>query len=295
MKQVFLKNRNKGKNKSFGGVIHLNRSNCLSMKMAWLFMLLLFPLLAQCQGKVETKATQVKTLVWADEFNYNGLPDSTKWNFQVGKSRVNNEPQWYTKDPKNIQVAKGMLTITCRIENVEGQNRYTSARINTRGKYECTYGRIEARAKLPKGRGVWPAFWTLGLTRGWPACGEIDIMEYWGHNPNTIASNVHTRDYNHTKGTGRGDKIVYQDPWKDFHIYAVEWYSDRLDFFLDDSLFFSCKSKGEGIGEWPFNAPQYIILNFALSNNWKPGEPGIDDSIFPQEFIVDYVRVYELK
>lgn len=295
MKQEFSKIRIEGEKESFGEVINLMTSNYIGVKVAFLGIFLFLPILAQCQTKAETKPAQVKTLVWSEEFNYNGLPDSTKWNIQVGKSRVNNEPQWYTRDPKNLQVANGMLTISCLIENVEGQNRYTSGRINSRGKYEYTMGRIEARAKLPKGRGVWPAFWTLGLTGGWPACGEIDIMEYWGHNPNTIASNVHTRDYNHTKGTGRGGKIVFENPFDDFHIYAVEWFADRMDFYFDDTLFYSCKSKGEGIGEWPFNAPQYIILNFALSNNWKPGEPGIDDTIFPQKFIVDYVRVYSLK
>lgn len=281
MKQVFIKNKG-------------NDKFIVSVKMPFLFMLLLFSFLAQGQSKIETKPAQTKTLVWSDEFNYNGMPDSTKWNFQVGKSRSNNEPQWYTRDPKNIQVANGNLTITCRIENVEGEQRYTSARINTRGKYTTTMGRIEARAKVPTGRGSWPAFWTLGLTGGWPACGEIDIMEYWGHDPNTMASNVHTRDYNHTKGTGRGGKITFDKPYNDFHIYAVEWYADRMDFYFDDKMFFSCKSKGEGIGEWPFNAPQYLILNLALWTNFPAGQPGIDNSIFPLEFIVDYVRVYTL-
>ena len=254
------------------------------------FFIFLLPVSVSGQSSQE----RIKKLLWSDEFDYKGLPDSTKWNFQVGKARANNEPQWYTKNLKNVEVADGNLTITVLKEEIEGEKRYTSARINTRGKYEFTYGRIEARAKLPKGRGVWPAFWTLGLTGGWPACGEIDIMEYWGHDANTVASNVHTRDYNHTKGTGRGGKTVYQDPWKDFHIYAVEWYPERMDFYIDDNMFWSCKTKGEGIGEWPFNAPQYMILNLALWNNWG-GQPGIDDSIFPQKFIVDYVRVYELK
>ncbi len=244
------------------------------------------------QGQTDQK--KVKNLIWSDEFDYQGLPDSAKWNYIVGKSRVNNEPQWYTRDLKNMKVANGKLTITVRQEEINGEKRYTSGRIDTRGKFQTTYGRIEARAKLPKGRGVWPAFWMLGMSGRWPACGEIDIMEYWGHDANTIASNVHTADYNHTKGTGRGGKTTYENPFNDFHIYAVEWYSDRLDFFMDDNLFYSCKTKGEGPGEWPFNAPEFIIVNLALWNNWN-GQPGIDDSIFPQEFIVDYVRVYELK
>lgn len=242
-------------------------------------------------GQVPKKSMK---LIWSDEFNYKGLPNENDWNFEVGKARANNEPQWYTKELRNAEVAKGKLTITVLQEDVNGEKRYTSARINTRKKHEFTYGRIEARAKLPQGRGVWPAFWTLGLTGGWPACGEIDIMEYWGHDPNTLASNVHTKDYNHTKGTGRGGKTQLVDPWKAFHIFAVEWHPDRMDFFVDDNMFWSCKSKGEGPGEWPFDAPQYLILNLALWNNWN-GQPGIDDSIFPQKFIIDYVRVYEFK
>jgi len=226
-------------------------SECL--KLAFFILFLINPFFAQGQNKVEKTQTMVKTLVWSDEFDYNGLPDTNKWNFQLGKARANNEPQYYTNDLKNVLVDDGKLTI-----------------------------------------GVWPAIWTLGLTGRWPACGEIDIMEFWGHNPNTIGANVHTHDYNHTKGTGRGGEIVTQDPWKDYHIYAVEWFPDRMDFYFDDKMFYSCKSKGEGIGEWPFFEHQYLILNLALWNNWK-GQPGIDDSIFPQEFIADYVRVYEMK
>jgi beta-glucanase (GH16 family) len=271
-----------------------HRSNLLrhvpGSMMIMSILVLLLSILAQGQSGQE----KVKKLIWSDEFDYQGLPDSAKWNYIVGKSRVNNEPQWYTRDLKNIKVTDGKLTITVRLEDINGEKKYTSGRIDTRGKFQTMYGRIEARAKLPEGRGVWPAFWMLGMSGRWPACGEIDIMEYWGHDANTIASNVHTADYNHTKGTGRGGKTTSENPFNDFHIYAVEWYSDRLDFFMDNILFYSCKTKGEGPGEWPFNAPEFIIVNLALWNNWG-GQPGIDDSIFPQEFIVDYVRVYELK
>ena len=270
---------------------HLHPDFLVLKRIGILFLFILF---LQTYALAQVTKEKVKSLVWSDEFEYNGLPDDTKWNFEVGKARANNEPQWYTKELRNVEVANGNLTITILQEEIDGEKRYTSARINTRGKYEFTCGRAEARVKLPRGRGVWPAFWTLGLTGGWPACGEIDIMEYWGHDANIVAANVHTRDYNHTKGTGRGGKIEYLDPWKDFHIYAVEWYPERMDFYLDDKMFYSCKTKGEGIGEWPFNAPQFLILNLALWNNWGD-QPGIDDSIFPQKFIVDYVRVYELK
>ena len=261
------------------------------LRTAWILILVAISLPEVLHGQPDQRNDM--KLIWSEEFDYSGLPDESKWNIVVGKSRVNNEPQYYTSNLKNLNVAEGNLTITVLQEEVEGEMRYTSGRINTRGKFQTTYGRIEARAKLPRGRGVWPAFWMLGTTGRWPACGEIDIMEYWGHDTNTIAANVHTADYNHMKGNGRGGKITYEKPWEVFHIFAVEWYEDRLDFFMDDNLYFSCKSKGEGVGEWPFDSPEFIIVNLALWNNWF-GQPGIDDSIFPQEFVVDYVRVYEL-
>jgi len=116
-------------------------------------------------------------------------------------------------------------------------------------------------------------------------------MEYWGHNPNSIHANVHTGDYNHIKGTGRGGNIIFEEPWNNFHIFALEWYDDRLDFFFDETLYYSCRKKGEGIGEWLFDAPQYLLINLALIN----GQPGIDDSIFPAKYLIDYVRVYSFK
>jgi len=263
------------------------------MKNTILLFIILFPFVSQCQTADINVSNQEKTLVWHDEFDYEGLPDKTKWNFEVGFVR-NNEPQYYTKERlNNAKVTNGNLVITALKEDYKTA-KYTSASINTQDKFGFTYGRVEVRAKLPSGRGVWPAIWTLGTNIdqvSWPSCGEIDIMEYWGHNPNSIHANVHTGDYNHTKGTGRGGKIIYEMPWEEFHIYAVEWYTDRLDFYFDDTLYYSCKKKGEGIGEWPFVSPQYLLLNLALIG----GQPGIDDSIFPVEYLIDYVRIYNLK
>lgn len=263
------------------------------MKNALFFFIILLPFALQCQTTDENVLNQKRTLVWYDEFDYEGLPDKTKWNFEEGLVR-NNEPQYYTKERlKNAKVTNGNLVITALKEDFEGA-KYTSASINTQGKFGFTFGRVEVRAKLPSGKGVWPAIWTLGTNIDripWPSSGEIDIMEYWGHNPNSIHANVHTGDYNHTKGTGRGGKIIYEKPWEKFHIYAVEWYTDRLDFYFDDKLYYSCKKKGEGIGEWPFVAPQYLLINLALIG----GQPGIDDSIFPAEYLIDYVRIYNLK
>jgi len=258
-----------------------------------LILFLLFPFFGQCQSEDEEATEPSKKLIWQDEFNYNGYPDQSKWSYEVGFVR-NNEPQYYTeKRLKNARVEDGNLIITAYKEDYKGAN-YTSASINTKGKFHFSKGRIEVKAKLPKGKGVWPAIWTLGTNIGevgWPECGEIDIMEYWGRNPNSVHANVHTGDYNHSIGKGRGGKITYEKPWEDFHVFAVEWYDDRLDFFLDGNQYYTCERKGEGIGEWPFIDPQYLLINLALTR----GEDSIDDSIFPVEYLVDYVRIYSFE
>ncbi|MDR1454212.1 MAG: family 16 glycosylhydrolase [Tannerella sp.] len=244
------------------------------------------------EGKWINKMPE-KTLVWADEFDYEGLPDKSKWNYEEGFVR-NREPQYYTKErSENAHVTDGNLIIAALKEDFKG-GKYTSASIHTKGKFEFRKGRVEVRAKLPSGHGVWPAIWTLGANIDkvdWPVCGEIDIMEYWGHNPNSIHANVHTGGYNHTKGKGRGGNIIFKEPWNDFHIFAVEWYDDRLDFYFDDALYYSCRRKGEGQDEWPFDAPQYLLINLALTG----GQPGIDDTVFPAKYLIDYVRIYNLK
>lgn len=229
-------------------------------------------------------------LVWSDEFDYEGYPDPSKWNYEVGFIR-NQEPQYYTKNRlSNAEVKDGNLVITARKEKYNGAE-YTSASINTYNKFHFTNGRVEVRAKIPRGKGVWPAIWTLGTNVrevDWPLCGEIDILEYWGENPNSIHANVHTDDYNHSKDNGRGGELIYSQPWQEFHIYAVEWHDDKLDFYMNDFMYYSCERKGEGIGEWPFVDPQYLLLNLAL----QKGENKIDDSIFPAKYIIDYVRIY---
>jgi len=249
------------------------------MKKLFIILFLVLPSLVFCQ---------TKKLIWSDEFGYKGLPDSTKWSFEKGFVR-NNEPQYYTNSRlENARVEGGNLIITAIKEDYNG-GKYTSASVTTRNKFDFTYGRVEVRAKLPKGPNVWPAIWTLGLNKRWPVGGEIDIMEYWGTHPENVTCNVHTGDYRGNKA--RGGKIAFDNPWKRFHIYALEWYPDRLDFYFDKKLYFSCKKKGEGIGEWPFDAPQYLLINLALT----AGKQGIDDSTFPTEYRVDYVRIYELK
>ena len=259
-------------------------------------LLMFFPLLgmitANCKG---VKKNSMK-LIWAEEFDYSGLPNPEKWTYEEGKIR-NKEAQYYTKERlENVRVENGNLIITAIKESYNNSD-YTSGSINTRGLFEFKGGRIEVRAKIPSGRGVWPAIWTLGANRGevrWPACGEIDIMEFVGYDPDYIHANVHTGDYNHSKGNGRGNKIKVERPFDDFHIYAVEWRDNRMDFYFDDTNYFSCERKNEGVGEWPFDAPQYLLINLAIGGAWG-GQKGIDDTIFPVEYLVDYVRVYELK
>ncbi|MDR1524012.1 MAG: glycoside hydrolase family 16 protein [Tannerella sp.] len=256
-------------------------------------LLILLLLSVSIPVRCQENPAEEKVLIWSDEFDYEGLPDNTKWSYEEGFVR-NKEPQYYTKNTaKNAFVKDGVLKITAHREKYQNAE-YTSASINTKGKFEFTGGRVEVKAKLPKGKGVWPAIWTLGVNInkvGWPVCGEIDIMEYWGANPHSIHANVHTGDYNHTKGSGRGGHIVFENPWEDFHVFAVEWYENRLDFYFDKELYYSCKKEGKGVGEWPFESAQYLLINLALTS----GEGNIDHSILPAEYIIDYVRIYRFE
>ncbi len=236
---------------------------------------------------------QVWKLVWNDEFDKDGRPDPAKWDQEEGFIR-NNEKQFYTKGrPGNARVEKGNLVIESRKEQFE-KGEYTSASLLTRGKAEWVFGRVEVRAKIPTGRGTWPAIWMLGADRklGWPACGEIDIMENVGYDPDVICANIHTKSYNHVKKTGKGDKVAAKAPYNDFHIYAIDWYPDHIDFFFDDQKYFTFKNEGTGSDVWPYDKPHYLILNTAIGGAWG-GQKGIDDAIFPQKFLIDYVRIYQ--
>jgi beta-glucanase (GH16 family) len=251
-------------------------------------------------------------LVWSDEFDQEGPLDSAKWSYEEGFVR-NRELQYYTVDRlKNARVENGHLIIEAHKERFPNpgyradapERRWqerrehadcTSASLTTRGRVEWTYGRIEVRAKLPSGRGTWPAIWMLGTNIGevgWPACGEIDIMEYVGHDPGVVHANVHTRGYNHTRGNGRGARTTLADAEKEFHVYAVEWTPKKIEFFVDERKYFTLENDGTGVDSWPFDAPHYLILNLAIGGSWG-GQQGIDDNIFPQRFLIDYVRVYQ--
>lgn len=233
-------------------------------------------------------------MVWNDEFENEGLPDSGKWSYDVGYI-ANNEKQYYTKArSENARVENGQLIIEARKEQWEGFD-YTSARLVTRGIVDWTYGRFEVRAKVPTGKGTWPAIWMLGSNirdAGWPACGEIDIMENVGFDPETIHGYVHTAAYNHTKGTQKGNSIEVDKPWDNFYVYAIEWYEDRIDFYVGDQKYFTFERESPDDDVWPFDKPHYLLLNLAIGGNWG-GQEGIDDDLFPHKYYIDYVRVYQ--
>jgi beta-glucanase (GH16 family) len=237
---------------------------------------------------------QSRRLVWSDEFDVPGLPDSSKWSYEEGFVR-NGEVQFYTRArPENARVEDGCLVIESRKEPW-GKAGYTSASVHTRGKSEWTYGRIEVRAKVPTGRGMWPAIWLLGTDRNkvhWPACGEIDIMENVGFDPDRICANIHTKAYNHVKKTNKGAGLVVPRPYDAFHVYAVDWTPERIEFYVDSTRYFTFAKEGTGRDTWPYDQPQFLILNSAIGGSWG-GEKGIDDSIFPQRFLIDYVRVFQ--
>jgi beta-glucanase (GH16 family) len=234
-------------------------------------------------------------LVWADEFEGSGLPDPSRWTYETGFVR-NAEKQYYTKArPENARVEGGVLVLEARREPWEEGAEYTSASVTTSQSAAWTYGRIEVRAKIPTGRGTWPAIWMLGDSiawNGWPRCGEIDIMEHVGFDPGKIHATVHTAAYNHVKGTQKGAAFEAGNPAADFHVYAAEWTPDEIVFFYDDREIFRFRNEGTGPGTWPFDAPHYLILNVAIGGGWG-GQKGIDDSIFPVRMLVDYVRVYQ--
>lgn len=232
-----------------------------------------------------------RKLVWQEDFNGNSL-DLLVWNYELGDGCPNicgwgnNERQVYTKD--NHEIKDGFLIINTKKE----ANSYTSTRITTAQKKEFQYGRIEARAKVPTGNGIWPAFWMLGSnikTVGWPKCGEIDILEYVGKEPKTVFTTLHTEDSHGNSINSK--KTIIPDIEIGFHIYAIDWSEEKIDFFVDNKLVYSFNPKDKNEKVWPFNQKFYIILNVAVGGNF--GGPNVDDTIFPQQFNVDYIKVYQ--
>jgi beta-glucanase (GH16 family) len=235
---------------------------------------------------METNAQNWK-LVWSDEFNYNGLPDTLKWGNETGFVR-NHELQYYTKQRlENSRVVNGNLLIIGRKESFKNAN-YTSASLVTDSKNSWTYGKVEARIKLPMGQGMWPAFWMLGQnihTVGWPKCGEIDIMEHI-NNEDLLHGTIHWFNEKHVSSGGTTPCDVTK-----FHNYSIEWDKESIKLLLDGKKYWELNIK-DGINSTEeFHKPHYIILNLAIGGDW-PKNPD-QTTAFPDTMYVDYVRVYQ--
>ena len=239
---------------------------------------------------------QFTRLVWSDEFSKKGLPDNSKWGYDTGgHGWGNNELQYYTAaTKKNARIKKGKLIIEARKQNYRS-SKYTSARLVTKNKGDWKYARIEVKARLPKGRGMWPAIWMLPTEwkyGGWPMSGEIDIMENVGYLPDSVYGSVHTGAFNHAIGTNKTGGVKRNDLSTAFHIYAVEWTADKIQFFVDDEMYHQFENNKKGWDAWPFDQFFHLVLNIAVGGNWG-GKFGVDESIFPQRMEIDYVRVYQ--
>ena len=274
-------------------------------------------LLISCTDKQKEEKEAVRSvksyqLVWSDEFDYKGKPDPSKWTYELGFVRAN-EKQYYTDSLNNARVENGNLIIEARKERIENNTPpfherpsyvneieyadYTSASLTTMGVKDWKYAKIEIKAKLPKGRGTWPAFWMLGKNWGetpWPECGELDIMEHVGYDPGVVHGTIHTKAYNHVLKTQKGKTIIVENPFDKYHVYAMEWTPEKIEFLVDGKVYNSIENEHKTTDEWPFDQAFHLKLNLAIGGGWG-GQKGIDDSIFPQQMVVDYVRVYQLK
>ena len=236
-------------------------------------------------------------LVWSDEFNADGAPDSSKWNFEIGNGCPdlcgwgNGESQYYTDREDNVIIENGILKITAKKESYQGFN-YTSTRMTTQHKYHLTYGNIDGRANIPKGAGKWPEIWLLGAnidTVGWPTCGEIDIMEHWGHEPTKVSSATHTPSCSGGCANTTVGNVTVGDYATEFHLYGLEWTENKLRFFLDDTFLYEYDPAVKDSSTWPFNNPHFFILNIAMGGNWFSIDPNFSESTME----IDYVRVYQ--
>jgi len=246
-----------------------------------LFVLIFGLTIVVCFSFIWHSSSKDYHLVWSDEFNYTGLPDTSKWKYDLGAGGWgNNELEFYTMARReNARVENGNLVIEARKEAFNG-SQYTSARLVTKGKADWKYGKFEIRAKLPKGLGTWPAIWMLGSTNPmkWPDDGEIDIMEEVG--------------FDHVIGTQKTAITPLPDCSDGFHVYGLEWDEKNIDISIDGKSYFHFVNENYGYSKWPFNQRMHLLLNLAIGGNWG-GQKGVDDQIFPQSMLVDYVRVYQ--
>jgi len=231
-------------------------------------------------------------LIFFDEFDTNGSPDDSKWDYNIGRGDNgwgNGESQYYTSRTDNVIIEDDLLKIIAKKEDYEGA-KYTSTRMLTQGKFDFTYGRVEVRAKLPIGVGTWPAIWLLGSnisTVSWPACGEIDIMEHWGDNQGVVQSALHTpSSYGAT--TNHGSQYI-EDVSSEFHVYEVYWTHEEIVFSVDGVQHYRYAPGNKNDETWPYDANQFLILNVALGSSWMTIDPDFVQSTME----IDYVRVYQ--
>lgn len=248
-----------------------------------------------CEDDNKVLADRNWQLVWEDQFEgpAGQLPDASSWNFDIGTDWGNRQLEYDTDRAENASVdGSGNLAIVARRESFAG-SAFTSARITTKGKLDQAYGRFEARIKMPWGPGIWPAFWLLGSNIdevSWPQCGEIDIMEYRGQQPNLIHGSLHGPGYSGGNAVTKSFGFEKDRFDTDFHIFAVEWGVDYINFFVDDTVYKSI-TPADVTGEWVYDHPFHIILNLAVGGDYV-GFP-TSETIFPQTMLVDWVRVYQ--
>ena len=249
-------------------------------------------LFSSCDREPVSAVPEGMTLVWSDEFDRDGAPDPEKWVYSTGGNGWGNgELQFYTDKRENSIVKDGKLILTAQSEN----GLWTSARLKTQHKGDWTYGFFEIRAKVPRGRGTWPAIWMLPTFMkygNWPRSGEIDIMEHVGFEPDIIHTSVHTNAYNHKIGTHKTAHDTVRGATKKFQTYAMEWDPDYIQWYINGEPFYRFDNPHISNAEWPFDIPFYLILNLAIGGTWG-GQQGIDEKMEKAEMIVDYVRVYQ--
>ena len=253
------------------------------------------------------------TMLWQDEFDQDGSVNADKWNIETWPARkVNDEDQTYTTRAKNLRIEDGLLIIEAHKEDYAGA-KYSSARVNSAGKMDILYGKIEVRARLPKGQGSWPAIWMMptdpyryatncgpskidwqgnGACDAWPNSGEIDIMEHVGYDHNIVHGTVHTKDYVWVHWSQRKGSIKLEDVDKNFYRYGLEWTPDSLTTTVNDIPYFTYYRDSDDWASWPFNHPFHVILNLAIGGNWGRAGGPIDNSAFPMRLEIDYVRAY---
>ncbi|MEM9055835.1 MAG: family 16 glycosylhydrolase [Pseudomonadota bacterium] len=270
------------------------------------------PVLSALVVRSKHRAAPAWQPVWSDEFDGDKL-DAARWSADVWPARkVNDEDQAYTARRKNLRLENGRLVIEAHREDYEGA-RYTSGRVHSAGKGDFLYGRVEVRARLPRGKGSWPAIWMLpsdpfryatkcaegddwqgsATCDAWPNSGEIDIMEHVGYQMGHVHGTVHNEAYYWLKWEQRKGRILLDDVDERFHVYVLEWSPERIDAFVDDTHYFAYMNEGSGWRAWPYDHPFHLILNVAVGGMWGRAGGGIDDSIFPQRMEVDYVRVFK--